>query len=118
MAVHNQLGAKGETLAKAFLEEKGYEIIDENWSHGKAEVDLIAYFEKQIIFIEVKTRSSTTFGQPEEFVNEAKQKNLKRAAEEYIYLMRFKGEIRFDIIAIVFTKQGQYQVRHVEDAFW
>jgi len=118
MAIHNELGVKGELLAKSYLEQLGYEIMEENWCHKKAEVDLIAYFNKQIIFIEVKTRTSTTFGEPEDFVSEAKQRNLQKAADEYIYLMNFKGEIRFDIIAIVFNKQGEYKLRHIEDAFW
>ena len=118
MALHNQLGTKGEQMAKSYLEQKGYEILDENWCHGKAEVDLIAFYNKQIIFIEVKTRTSVSFGQPEEFVSDAKQRNLQKAADEYIYLMNFKGEIRFDIIAIVFNKNGEYQLRHIEDAFW
>ena len=118
MALHNQLGTKGEAIAKTYLEEKGYEIIEENWCHGKAEVDLIAYYDRQIIFIEVKTRTSTGFGQPEDFVSEAKQRNLQKAADEYIYLMNFKGEIRFDIIALVFNKVGNHTIRHIEDAFW
>lgn len=118
MAVHNQLGTKGEQLSKSYLEQKGYEILEENWTYGKAEVDLIAFFNKQIIFIEVKTRTSVNFGEPQDFVSEAKQRNLQKAADEYIYLMNFKGEIRFDIIAIVFNKNGEYQIQHIEDAFW
>ena len=118
MAIHNQLGIKGESIAKVYLEERGYEIMEENWCHGKAEVDLIAYHDRRIIFVEVKARTSTGFGQPEEFVSEAKQRNLQKAADEYIYLMNFKGEIRFDIIALVFNKAGDYSIRHIEDAFW
>jgi len=118
MALHNQLGTKGEAMAKAYLEEKGYEIMEENWCYGKAEVDLIAYYDKRIIFIEVKTRTSTGFGQPEDFVSEAKQRNLQKAADEYIYLMNFKGEIRFDIIALIFNKREEFSIRHIEDAFW
>ncbi|WP_207426552.1 YraN family protein [Pedobacter sp. SYSU D00535] len=118
MASHNQLGIKGERLAKEYLEAAGYEILDENWCHGKAEVDLIAYRDRRIVFVEVKTRSSTNFGEPEDFVTEAKQKNLQKAAEEYIYVMNFKGEIRFDIISIIFNKVGEHKLHHIEDAFW
>lgn len=118
MAQHNDLGFKGEALAKEYLEKLGYEILDENWVHGKAEVDLIAYINKQIIFIEVKTRSSVTHGLPEEFVSLAKQKQLDLAANEYIHLMSHKGEIRFDIIAVLFDKQNNYTIKHIEDAFW
>jgi putative endonuclease len=118
MATHNILGQQGEKIARKFLEENGYEILDENWCYGKAEVDLIAYREKRIIFVEVKTRTSTGFGQPEEFVTESKQRLLQKAAEEYLYIMDFKGEIRFDIISILFQKNGEYTLNHIEDAFW
>jgi putative endonuclease len=118
MATHNILGQKGEAIARKFLEDNTYEILDENWCYGKAEVDLIAYRDKRIIFVEVKTRSSTGFGQPEDFVNESKQTLLQKAAEEYLYIMNFKGEIRFDIISILFDKHGEYKLRHIEDAFW
>ncbi|MGV3508061.1 MAG: YraN family protein, partial [Sphingobacteriaceae bacterium] len=66
MATHNLLGQRGEAIAKSYLETNDYEILDENWCHGKAEVDLIAYRDKRIIFVEVKTRTSTGFGQPED----------------------------------------------------
>ena len=118
MAKHLKLGNRGEQLAKLHLENSGYEILDENWSHKKAEVDLIAYKAKKIIFVVVKSRSSVGFGQPEEFVNEAKQLNLKKAAEEYIYLMNFNGEIRFDIISVIFDLSGNHSLKHIEDAFW
>jgi putative endonuclease len=118
MATHNLLGQKGEAIARKFLEESQYEILDENWCFDKAEVDLIAYRDKRIIFVEVKARTSTGYGQPEDFVNESKQILLQKAAEEYLYLMDFKGEIRFDIISVLFEKNGDYKLKHIEDAFW
>ena len=118
MAVHLELGRRGENLAKTHLENAGYEILDENWTHGKAEVDLIAYKDKVIIFAEVKTRTGNGFGEPEDFVDERKQKLLVSAADEYIYLMEHKGDVRFDIISILFDKQANYTLKHIEDAFW
>jgi len=118
MATHNDLGRRGEQLAKNHLEANGYEILDENWCHGKAEVDLIAYKDRTIIFIEVKTRTGTGFGEPEDFVDVRKQKLLAKAADEYIYLMNHQGEVRFDIIAILFTSENAYRLNHIEDAFW
>ncbi|MBU2045314.1 MAG: YraN family protein, partial [Bacteroidetes bacterium] len=76
MATHNDDGKKAEVIAKIYLEEKGFEILDENWTFGKAEVDLIAYQNKTIIFIEVKARSGNYFGEPEEFVDTKKQQLL------------------------------------------
>jgi putative endonuclease len=118
MATHNDLGRRGEQLAKAHLENAGYEILDENWCHGKAEVDLIAYKDRLIVFVEVKTRTGTGFGQPEDFVDLRKQKLMAKAADEYIELMSHMGEVRFDIVAILFTNETSYRLNHIEDAFW
>ena len=110
--------AKGEELAKAHLENNGYEIMDENWTHGKLEVDLVAYKDKVIIFTEVKTRSGNWFGEPEDFVDNRKQRLLAEAADEYIYLMNHQGEVRFDIISVLFDQKGNYTLKHIADAFW
>ncbi|MDB4902002.1 MAG: hypothetical protein JWQ63_1283 [Mucilaginibacter sp.] len=118
MAKHLDLGRRGESLAKTHLEVSGYEILDENWTHGKLEVDLIAYKNKVIIFTEVKTRSGNSFGEPEDFVDARKQKLLVEAADEYIYLMNHQGEVRFDIISVLFDQKNNYILKHIEDAFW
>src|ERR1700749_3747234 len=118
MAQHLDLGRKGETLAKMHLENLGYEILDENWTHGKAEVDLIAYKDRVIIFAEVKTRTGNGFGEPEDFVDLRKQRLLADAAGEYIYLMNHQGEVRFDIISVLFDRSDNYILKHIEDAFW
>ena len=118
MARHLELGRQGEALAKTFLEGSGYEILDENWTHGKWEVDLIAYKDGIIIFAEVKTRSGNGFGEPEDFVDNRKQKLLAKAADEYIYLMGHQGEVRFDIISILFKGEVNHTLKHIEDAFW
>ena len=118
MAQYLDLGRKGESLAKTFLENAGYEILDENWTHGKLEIDLVAYKDKVIIFAEVKTRTGNRFGEPEDFVDARKQKLLVEAADEYIYLMDHQGEVRFDIVSILFDKQANYTLKHIEDAFW
>ncbi|MES2809836.1 MAG: YraN family protein [Bacteroidota bacterium] len=118
MATHNDLGRHGEALAKAHLEAAGYEILDQNWCHQKAEIDLIAYKDKVIIFAEVKTRTGNGFGQPEDFVDKRKQNLLAKAANEYVYLMNHQGEVRFDIIAILLKNDTNYKINHIEDAFW
>lgn len=118
MARHNDLGKQGELIAKQHLEQNNYEILEENWVYGKAEVDLIAYKNGIIVFVEVKTRTSTAFGQPEDFVTQAKQKQMEIASTQYIELMNHQNEIRFDIIAITFFNQIEFQLKHIEDAFW
>lgn len=118
MAKHLDLGRKGEALAKAHLEQAGYEIMDENWTHGRLEVDLIAYKNGTIIFAEVKTRTGRGFGEPEDFVDTRKQKLLADAADEYLYLMNNQGEVRFDIISVLFDQKNNHVLKHIEDAFW
>lgn len=118
MAQHLDLGRRGENLAKIFLEGLGYEILDENWTHRKAEIDLVVYKDKVIIFAEVKTRTGNGFGEPEDFVDTRKQRLLAEAADEYIYLMDHQGEVRFDIISILFDRNDNYTLKHIEDAFW
>jgi len=118
MAEHLALGRKGESLAKAHLESTGYEIKEENWRHSRAEIDLIARKDGLIIFVEVKTRTGNFFGEPEDFVDTRKQKLLVTAADEYIYKMNHQGEVRFDIISVLFDKQKNYTLKHIEDAFW
>lgn len=118
MAIHNDIGRDGELEAIKFLLQNGYEILDQNWVAGKAEVDIIAYKLNTIIFIEVKTRSSLAFGKPEEFVSTEKQRLLTNAAQTYIEVMEFEGEIRFDIISVILTKEKRFNINHIEDAFW
>ena len=118
MAKHLKFGKEGEQLARVFLESAGYEILEENWTFLKSEIDLIAYKDSRIIFVEVKTRSSNSFGNPEDFVLMPKKQQMTRAADEYIYLMSHQGEVRFDVISILFDSQGKHLLNHIEDAFW
>lgn len=118
MAEHNQLGRHGEGLAADYLRALGYRILAMNWTFGKAEVDIIAAFDRYIVFVEVKTRTGTDFGLPEDFVSPSKQKRLQWAAEGYIYQYDYKGEVRFDIVSVLFDGRGKYKINHIEDAFW
>jgi putative endonuclease len=118
MAPHLGPGRKGESLAKTFLEGLGYEILDENRTHGKAEIDRIAYKDKVIILAEVKTRPGNWFGEPEDFADNRKQKLLAGAADEYIYPMDHQGEVGFDILSVLFDKNANYTLKHTQDAFW
>lgn len=119
MAKHLDLGRKGELIAKAYLEKLGHEVLEENWTFGKWEVDLITYTNRMLVFVEVKSRKgSVAYGEPEDFVNHRKQVLLSQAAEAYIALMDHEGEVRFDIISVQFDQQENHQLKHIEDAFW
>jgi putative endonuclease len=118
MAVHNDTGARGELLAQQYLVQMGYRILDINWRCSRAEVDLIALVGSTLVFVEVKTRTGHLYGQPEDFVDSAKQSLLTYAAEEYLYKINHNEDIRFDIISILFDKFGNHTLNHIEDAFW
>lgn len=117
-AAHVQLGKKGEDLACTHLEQKGYTILERNYHFEKAEVDLIAYFGFEIIFVEVKTRTSDFFGQPEEFVDTAKQKLIFKAAQAWLYERKMEGSpIRFDVVSVKAESETTFIVTHFENAF-
>lgn len=110
-------GKRGEAMAEIELRQKGYKILERNYRHGKSEIDLIAEGERLLIFIEVKTRSSSSFGYPEDFVSKSQQQAIIRAANHYVEESGWKGDIRFDIVAIV-VKQTTIQIEHLKDAFY
>ncbi len=116
MAQHNELGKKGEQLAVDFLLKKGYIIRDTNWRYQKAEVDIIAQKDEILAVVEVKTRSSTDFGNPQDFVNSKKIKLLVSAVDEYVTSKDLDVEVRFDIMAIV-KENNKYSIEHIKDAF-
>jgi putative endonuclease len=117
MAKHNETGKKGEELAAKFLEEKGFEVIERNFRWKRYEIDLIVKKEPFLIFVEVKTKTNTSYGLPENDVTPQKAAQVMAAAEEYIYQTGWKKEIRFDIVAIV-IKGEIFDIEHIEDAFY
>jgi len=116
MAIHNELGEKGEELAVEFLQKKGYKILERNWRFKKAEVDIISQKNDVLAVIEVKTRSSNYFGNPQDFVNPKKIQLLVEAINEYVTSKDLDIEVRFDIIAILKNKKT-FDIEHLEDAF-
>lgn len=116
MAEHNELGKKGEELAIAFLKKNGYKILEKNYRYLKAEVDIIAQKGGVLAVVEVKTRSSNYFGDPQDFVNPKKIKLLLSAIDYYVIKKDLEVEVRFDIIAII-HKNNTTKIEHLEDAF-
>jgi putative endonuclease len=117
MAEHNDLGRKGEEIAAGFLEKKGYQILEKNWRQWRNEIDIIAMDGKYLVIIEVKTRQSNYFGEPETAVTRDKQRALIRAANAYVRYKNINCEVRFDILSILILKSSE-QVHHIEDAFY
>ena len=111
------IGAAGERVARRFLAEKGYEILESNWRYKKLEVDIIAKKDHTLVFIEVKTRKSNTFGEPEVFVTRKKQRFLIAAANQYVTERDLAFESRFDIVSVVSPDKDQ-TIKHLEGAFF
>ena len=110
-------GNLGEALAASFLEDQGYEIVARNFRFGRAEIDLIVKRDNWVLFIEVKTRASNEYGEPEDFVTVSQMNRIYNAAEEWIFATGWQGDIRFDIITV---KMGpgydDAVIEHHEDA--
>jgi putative endonuclease len=117
MAKHNELGELGEDLAVEELKKNGYEIVERNWRYKKAEIDIIARKNEVLAIVEVKTRSSDYFGDPQDFVNTKKIKMLVEAVNEYVNSKDLEVEVRFDIIAIIIN-ENKLTIEHLEDAFF
>jgi putative endonuclease len=118
MKEHLATGARGEEIARRFLRKNNYRILESNWRFKRAELDIIARKGDWLVFVEVKTRSGTFFGQPESFVDKKKQKLMVDAAVVYMNERNYRGEFRFDIVAIVLKNMEEFAIRHFEDAFF
>ena len=116
MAKHNEIGKLGEQIAQKYLEAEGYTILETNWRWGRGEIDLIAQYKDVLVFVEVKTRSNTDFGQPEEAITVKKQNLFYELATEYMYRTGHEEEFRFDIVAIVLNPVQD--LKHYQDAFF
>ena len=112
----HELGKLGEDLATEYLIKKGYQILERNWRSGHKEIDIIALDETTLVVVEVKTRKSDDYGDPEIAVGKSKQQLLIWAADAYVRKNQLDVDVRFDIVSIVFT-DDEPEIEHIEDAF-
>ncbi len=118
MSDASKLGHLGEEMAVRHLTDKGYKILHRNWGlHKGYELDIVAMTPYEIVFVEVKTRSSDWFMQPEQAVNSEKVKRICMAAHAYVKQYNINMPPRFDIIAIVYQSSENYKINHIECAF-
>lgn len=118
MSNHNkQFGKLGEDIAAGYLERKGYKILERNYTYARVEVDVVCEYNNEIIFVEVKTRTSDQMAYPEQAVGKAKQKNIRLAAENFLEENQITSSVRFDIIAVV-KNESKFEIEHFEDAFY
>lgn len=116
MAEHNDLGKLGEKVAARHLMLQGYSILAMDWRQGHKDLDLVAMKDGTTVFVEVKTRANDDLSKPEEAVDEQKMRNLIAAAQAYMTRNGVEGPVRFDVIAIVGTKEP-FKITHFENAF-
>lgn len=110
------LGIEGEDMAANYLSSSGYVILERRFRIHSIEIDIIASKGKELVFVEVKTRSSDFFASPESAVNVKKQKRMILAADYYVRERGIDAEIRFDIVSVVRNRDTEH-ISHIKNAF-
>ena len=116
MKIHRkkELGNVGEKIATEYLEKNKYKIIKKNFYCRQGEIDIVAKCGNEIVFIEVKTRTSNNFGVPSEAVNSVKIRHMYKAARYFLYKSNcLEKFIRFDVIEVL-LKDGRFNVNHIK----
>jgi putative endonuclease len=117
-ASHLLQGRKGERIACRYLMQRGFDILARRYRAAGGEVDLVAFADALLVFIEVKTRASRDFGDPWEFVDWQKQQRFRCAAEEFIARYDLGGyAYRFDIVSVVAPGTPLESISHFPNAF-
>jgi putative endonuclease len=109
---HLKIGKQGEKLAVKYLKKEGYKILKRNYKCQFGEVDIIASFGDEVVFVEVKTRTSDIFGRPNEAVDRNRKNRYVNCARYYFAGKRLQGNVRFDVIEVY-----QKEINHIESAF-
>lgn len=114
---NRKIGMSGEKIARKYLEKKGYKIIETNFYCRFGEVDIIAQFNEELIFCEVKTRKQIKYGMAAESIDCCKRKHIYKVAEFYIYLYRlYNLPISFDVIEVYIFEDKETRVEHIKNA--
>lgn len=110
-----QIGNLGEQLAAEYLLSKGYDILDKNYRKQGTEIDIIAVCGEELVFVEVKTRRSRTFGDAYEAVTPLKMQHIIQTSQLYLQEKQYyQYMVRYDIIE-VYLSEGK--IEHIENAF-
>lgn len=117
MVTTRELGELAEGMAQQYLSKLGYKILDTNWYYGHLELDIIAQDGEELVIVEVKARSGIRYEHPSEAVTNAKIKRIVEAADAYIIEKDIELETRFDVVTVIFFKQG-HELEHFKDAFY
>jgi putative endonuclease len=111
------LGEQGERLAATWLQRRGYRVVERNYRSRLGEIDLVCRHGGELVFVEVKTRASSEFADPVESVTAAKQRKLRRLAEEYVISRRLEdADVRFDVLGVT-VESNPPAFDHIKGAF-
>lgn len=117
IGIGNDIGKKGEKLAKEYLEQNNYKILTTNFYCRQGEIDIIANKEDTVIFVEVKTRSNNAYGKPAEAITEKKKIRMLKAINYYLYKYDVREYVRIDAIEVSF-KENKWNINHIKNAIW
>lgn len=122
MRAKDAVGRYGERVAAEHLVSSGLAILDRNWRCGDGELDIVARDGDALVFVEVKTRSSTAFGDPAEAVSAVKAARIRRLAMLWLEANRAlpaaaRRQLRFDVVSVLRGSAGAATVRHMRAAF-
>ena len=114
MYIRHEIGKLGEEIVTQYLNQKGYKIIERNFTCKQGEIDIICIDKKELVFIEVKTRTNDKFGKPVEAVDVNKKKHLFKAIKYYLYSRNLENEyVRIDVIEVYLYEQS-YRINHIK----
>ena len=116
--IKNKSGVWGEIYASRFLRDRGYDILNSNYSCRFGEIDLIASKNGKIFFVEVKARNVSTKSRPMEAVDEIKQKKMYLTAQFYVSYTKYSGEMQFDVCEVYLNDDNTLsEINYIENAF-
>ena len=116
-----QLGRRGERLARQYLERAGYRIVAANYRCSWGEIDLVAEDGKELVFVEVRTRRTASYGSPQESITRQKAEHLHATALHYLQdraavLCTGDCQWRIDLVSVVLESGQGPQIDHLKHA--
>lgn len=112
------LGDKGEEIAASYLKKEGYRIVDRNYRTSRGEIDVVAYDNDKLVFIEVKTRRTREYGEGQWAIDARKQRQMIKVALTYMVHKKVIGiSYRFDTIIVEDCRNNEFKIVLIKDAF-
>ena len=115
MASHNELGKWGEEIAAAYLRDKGFVIVERNWHSQHRDLDIVAIDGSEMVFVEVKARSSEMFAYPDQTITPKKRLNLQQSINHYVKSHHITQRFRIDIITVIGNIGQPPRIDHLTD---